>query len=111
MPESEQDRMFEVPQVELPKRPDQLLFDVFDARMGRVRTKQERDRRNGAIKELLASGVTPEELDIAIDFCEKNFTTFTEMAICGWLSRALHDNEKAGSSRDTFLKLIGGGDR
>jgi len=92
-----------------PKRPDQELFDAFTEHFGPVRTKNERGRRNAAIGQLLEAGATVEELDIALEFCAKNFTQYSEGAVLNWFSRALHENAQQGDTRATFLRLIGGG--
>lgn len=90
------------------KRPDQELWDVFADHFGPVRTKNERGRRNAAIRQMLEAGATPEELKIALDFCQKNFTQYSEGAVCSWFSRALEEHKKTGSNRETFLRLVGG---
>lgn len=92
------------------KRPDQEVWDCLTEHFGPVRTEQERGRRNRAIRELLGAGATTEEIGIAVEFCRRNFTTYTEMALCGWLSRALLEHEQKGGQRETFLKLLSGGE-
>lgn len=91
------------------KRPDQELFDVLTEEFGPVRTKSERGRRNRAIGELLEAGATPEEVTIAAEFCKRSFTHYTEMALCGWLSRALEEHKQKGATRDTFMRVLQGG--
>ena len=82
------------------------IWDALTEHFGEARTASERSRRGKAVKELKEAEATPEEIRIAIDFCRKNFTSFTEMAVCSWLSRALYEQKKGGQS---FLRLIEGG--
>lgn len=82
------------------------IWDALTAAFGEVRTPSERGRRNRAVRELREAKATPEEIAIAVDFCRRNFTSYTEMAICNWLSRALHENRAAGNQRDTFIRLL-----
>lgn len=77
------------------------IWDALTEAFGEVRTSPERGRRNRAVRELREAGATPEEIVIAVDYCRRNFTVFTEMAICGWLSRALHENKQ-----DSFENVI-----
>lgn len=73
-------------------RPRDLIWDALTEHFGEVRTRDERGRRNKAVKQLKEAEATPEEIAITVDYCKRNFTTFTELAICGWLSRALHEH-------------------
>lgn len=73
------------------ERPRNLIWDALTVHFGEPRTKQEATRRGKAVKELKEANATPEEVAITIDYCKRHFTTFTEMAICGWLSRALQE--------------------
>jgi hypothetical protein len=82
-------------------------WDALEAEFGPVRTKSERGRRNAAVRELREAEATPQEIKIAADFCRRHFTTYTEMALCNWLSRSLEEHKKNGLSRETFLKLVG----
>lgn len=91
------------------ERPRDLTWDALTEGFGEPRTSQERARRNRAVKELKDAQATPEEIAVAIAFCEKNFTSFSEMAVCNWLSRALHAQTEEGASRDSFLRLVKGG--
>ncbi len=87
------------------REPDPI-WDALTAAFGEVRTPSERGRRNRAVRELKEAKATPEEIEIAVAFCRKNFTSYTEMAVCNWLSRSLHENQETGQQRDTFLRLL-----
>jgi len=88
------------------------VWDVLTEAFGEARTKSERGRRNAAVRELRDAEVTPEEIRIAVAFCRRSFTHFTEMAVCGWLSRALHEETSRGADvRSIFerMRQSGGG--
>lgn len=70
------------------------IWDALTEHFGEARTKDERGRRNAAVKQLRDAQATPEEIAITIDYCKRHFNTFTEMAICGWLSRALKEHKE-----------------
>ena len=91
---------------EQPKTPAQETWDVLVEEFGNVRTENERGRRNKAVKQLLAAGATEEEIRIAVAYCRRNFTQFSEMAVCSWFSQALLEAEKIGQQRDTFIRLL-----
>lgn len=82
------------------------VWDALEAEFGSVRTKSERGRRNVAVKELREAGATTEEIKIAADYCRRNFTYFTEKALCSWLSKALDEQKQQGLARETFLRLV-----
>lgn len=82
------------------------VWDAIEKEFGPVRTKSERGRRNSAVKELKEAGATPEEIAVAADYCRRNFTHFTEKALCSWLSRALEEQAASGAARDSFLRLV-----
>lgn len=82
------------------------IWDALTEEFGPVRTKTERGRRNKAVGELRQADATPEEIQIAVAYCRRNFTTFTEMAVCSWLSRSLLEHDAAGDKRETFLRLL-----
>ena len=87
-------------------QPRDPIWDALTEEFGDVRTKSERQRRNTAVKELRDADVTPEEIKIAVDFCRRNFTHFTEMAVCGWLGRALHEDKARGADvRSIFERM------
>lgn len=88
------------------ERPRDELWDALTEHFGEVRTQQERDRRNRAVKELRQAEATPEEIGIAYAFCRQNFTHFTEMALCSWFSQALREAKAKGESRETLLRLV-----
>lgn len=90
------------------ERPRDIVWDALTEGFGEPRTSSERGRRNRAVHELRMAEATPEEIAVAIAFCKKNFTSFSEMAVCNWLSRALHEQKERGESRDTFLRLVKG---
>lgn len=81
-------------------------WDALEEEFGPVRTKSERGRRNAAVKELKDAGATPEEIKISAEYCRRNFTHFTEKALCSWLSRALQDQKEQGLARETFIRLV-----
>lgn len=70
------------------------IWDALTEHFGDPRTANERTRRGKAVKQLKDAEATPAEIAITIDYCKRNFTTFTEMAVCGWLSRALHEHKQ-----------------
>lgn len=80
-------------------------WDALTEHFGPVRTKDERNRRNAAVKQLKEAEATPEEIKVAFEFCQARFTSFTEMALCGWLSRALHEASTV-DKREGFLRLL-----
>jgi hypothetical protein len=82
------------------------IWEALTAAFGEVRTPSERGRRNRAVRELKEAKATPEEIEIAVSFCRRNFTSYTEMAVCNWLSRALHEHQATGSQRETFIRLL-----
>lgn len=82
------------------------IWDALTEEFGPVRTKSERGRRNAAVRELREADATAEEIKIAANFCRRHFTTFTEMALCNWLSRSIEEHKKHGLSRETFLRLV-----
>lgn len=86
------------------RKPDEI-WDALTEHFGNVRTQPERDRRNRAVKLLREAEATPEEIRTTYEYCKARFTSFTEMALCSWLSRALHESEKSGQ-RETFLRLL-----
>ena len=100
-----QDNLFPLP----PPKPREVLrdeiWDALEDEFGQVRTKSERGRRNRAVSELREAEVTQEEVRVAVEFCRRNFTHYTEVAVCSWLSRALHEGS-ANDKRDNFLRLL-----
>ena len=82
-----------------------VIWDALTEAFGEVRTPMERGRRNRAVGELRAANATPEEIAIAVAFCRKNFTSFSEMAVCNWFSRALQESSGEGN-RDAFLRIL-----
>lgn len=88
------------------ERPRDEIWDALTASFGEVRTPSERGRRNRAVRELKEAEATPEEILIAVEFCKKNFTSYSEIAVCNWLSRALHEHREAGAGKDTFIRLL-----
>jgi hypothetical protein len=94
----------EAPMGNTERLPDEI-WDALTEHFGDVRTKDERGRRNAAVKQLREAGATPEEIRVTFEFCEARFTSFTEMALCSWLSRALHEASKQ-DKRGDFLRLL-----
>lgn len=100
-----QDPLFEPPasiEEKRSEKPRDEVWDALEEAFGPVRTKDERGRRNRACRQLREAGATPEEIQVAVDYCERNFTIFTEMAVCGWLSRALHERKDSGDFANVF---------
>ena len=89
------------------ERPRNDIWDSITAHFGEPRTKSERTRRGKAVSELRDAGATAEEVTIVIDYCQRNFTSYTEMALCSWLTRALKENESRTNVRDLFRKASG----
>lgn len=83
------------------------IWDVLEEHFGAVRTKSERGRRNHVVRELRLAQATPEEVRTAIIFCERNFTHYTEGALCNWLSRALHEAGTESNVRQLFRSIQG----
>lgn len=85
------------------------IWDALEEAFGPVRTKSERGRRNVAVRELREAEVTRDEIKIAVAFCRRNFTSFSEMAVCNWLSRALMENTSTagGNVRELFRRMEG----
>lgn len=81
------------------------IWDALTEHFGPVRTRDERSRRNAAVKQLREAEATAEEIRVTFEFCSARFTSFTEMAVCSWLSRALHEASR-NDKRDGFLKLL-----
>ncbi len=81
------------------------LWDVLEELFGPVRTRSARGRRNVAIGDLREAGVTPPEVRVAYSWCKEKFTTFTEMALCSHLDRALHEQAGNQNVRDIFDRM------
>lgn len=88
-----------------PRAPDPI-WEALTAAFGEVRTPSERGRRNRAVRELKEAGATPEEIEITVEYCRRNFTSYTELAICSWLSRALHEHQAQEGQRETFIRML-----
>lgn len=70
------------------ERPQDEVWDLLEDLFGPVRTKTERSRRNRAVSELREAGATLLEIRQTYRYCQRKFTTFSEMAICSNLSAA-----------------------
>lgn len=91
---NEQGRLFPAPR-KPPKEPERdEVWDTLTEYFGEPLTKSARGRRNGAVKELRDAGLTAEQIRVGIDYCKRNFTHFTEMAVCMWIGRALHEKRE-----------------
>lgn len=88
------------------ERPKDEIWDALVEEFGEVRTKSERGRRNLAVRELRDAGVTAEEIKIAVTFCRRNFTHFTEMAVCNWVSRAVHEDQARGADVHSIFERM-----
>lgn len=92
-----------------PKERDPI-WDSLDLHFGPVRTKSERGRRNLAVMELREAGASAEEIAVAYRWCQKSFTTFTEMALVNHFGRALHEAvQPAVSPLALVRKMADGG--
>ena len=103
---SEQQEMEGIPPAPKKERPRDPIFDALTEAFGEVRTKDERGRRNNAVRQLREADATPEEIEIAVAYCRRNFSHFTEKAVCGWLSVALQDHAKSGLTRRSFMQIL-----
>jgi hypothetical protein len=88
------------------ERPRDEIWDAITEHFGEPRTKSERGRRNRAVRELREAGATAEEVSIVIEYCQRNFTSYTEMALCSWLTRALKEAESRSNVRELFLRKV-----
>lgn len=85
------------------------IWDALTEAFGEVRTSSERGRRNSAVRELRLAKVTPEEIEIAVSYCRRSFSHFSEKAVCNWLSKALHENGQRSNVRGIFDRMKGTG--
>jgi hypothetical protein len=83
--------------------PREEIFAVLDELFGPTRTRQEGRRRGIATNDLLAAAATPEEVRTTYHYCQRRFTTFTEMALLGHLSAAVRESERGTTKLDGFL--------
>lgn len=82
------------------------IWDVLTEEFGEALTKSERGRRNTVVKELREAEVTPDQIRIAVSYCRRNFTYFTEGAVCNWIGRALHEEKSRGADvRSIFERM------
>lgn len=95
-----QGELFKLPERKLREVPRDEIWDALEDAFGQVRTKSERGRRNRAVRELKEAGATLDELATVLDYCKRNFTVYTEMAVCSWFSRALHEKKDVDSFAD-----------
>lgn len=91
----------------MPRAGDQdEIWDALTDEFGPALTSRERSRRNGAVKELREAGVTPEQIKIAVAYCRRNFTQFSEYAVCNWIGRAVHEETQRGADvRSIFERM------
>lgn len=102
-----QGSLFPLPSLPPREVPRDEIWDALENEFGSVRTKSERGRRNRAVQELREADVTPSEVKTAVAYCRRSFTHFTEVAVCSWLSRALHEDTQRDDTRENFLRLLG----
>jgi hypothetical protein len=76
------------------ERPRDLIWDALEEHFGPVSNDANRGLRNAAVKLLRQSQATPEQIAIAFEWCKKNFTTFTEVAVAKYFDRALFEWSK-----------------
>jgi hypothetical protein len=100
-----QQKLWEEPKPEPESRKRDEIWDTLEYEFGPVLTKTERGRRNRAVRELREAGLTPEQIRVGLDYCRRNFATYTEMAVCGWISRALHEHQQMAKS-ESFENVI-----
>lgn len=91
------------------REPDET-WDALDLHFGPVRTKAERGRRNVAVKQLKEAGASPLEIAIAYEWCAKNFTVFTEMALVSHFGRAQHEDVKPVASPISIVRRMAEGE-
>ena len=84
--------------------PRDQIWDTLTEHFGEPRTRSERGRRNRAVRELKEAGATPEELQIVISYCQRSFSSYTEMALCSWLTRALMETQNRSNVRELFRR-------
>jgi len=90
------------------REPDEI-WDALDLRFGPVRTRAERGRRNVAVKQLREAGANPAEVEIAYQWCARNFTVFTEMALVSHFGRAQHEAMPVESPISIVRRMADGG--
>jgi hypothetical protein len=93
------------PQRRPPKeRPRDEVWDTLTELFGEATTRRTRGRRNAAAKELREANATPEEIRLTYDYCRRYFGYFTEMAICMYHGRALHE-QRSSSAGGNIIQL------
>ena len=88
-----------------PLKPRDEVWDALEEAFGKVRTPSERGRRNRAVRELREAQATPEEIRVTVDYCRRHFSAWTEMAVYGWLTRALQERKESDNVRDLFERM------
>ncbi len=82
-----------------------VIWDALDLHFGPVRAPQARSMRGKAVQELTEGRYTPEEIAIAYDWCSRNFSPFTEMALAKYIDRAIHENHVKENKPNVVLQL------
>lgn len=100
-----QESFFPEPEPKQREYPRDEIWDKLEEEFGPVLTKTERGRRNRAVRELREAGLTPDQIGIGVDYCRRNFTQFTEIAVCGWISRALHEHKRDPFGAENVIEL------
>jgi hypothetical protein len=93
----------------VPRERDEI-WDQLEVHFGPVSNDANRSLRNQAVKLLRQSGATPEWIAIAYGWCQKNFTTFTEVAVAKYYDRALHDYAQVVVSPLALVRKMAGND-
>lgn len=94
------------------ERPRDEIWDALEEHFGPVRDVGARGRRNAAVKRLRDAEATPEEIAVSFAWCQKSFanTVFTEMAVCMYLDRALHEAVKPVASPISIVRRMADGE-
>lgn len=84
------------------------IWDALDLHFGPCRTKTEASMRGKAVKELREAGATTEEIGIAHEWCVKNFSPFSEMALVKYFGRAQHEAMAPAVDNVTAIRKLAG---
>jgi hypothetical protein len=90
------------------ERPRDEIWDALEVHFGPVSNDANRSLRNQAVKLLRQSEATPERIAIAYEWCRKNFTTFSEVAVAKYYDRAMHDYAEVVVSPLSLVRKMAG---
>lgn len=79
------------------------LWAVFDTHLGKARTQSERGRRSAAVRDLVAAGCEPEQLDVAVANWRRvmGSATCTETGVASHLGRLTEGWQARGGGTDS----------